>query len=65
MLRVIGYEGEGRHRRPLYVNEGPGSALLGHRIGGELVRGGPSPVDAQRQRVRECQARKRAAGKVP
>jgi hypothetical protein len=43
-LRVVGYEGHGAHRRPIYVDEGPASARLADTVGpgkSSLISGMP------------------------
>lgn len=68
--RVVGYTGEGRAKRPVYVDEGPAvgrvagyvakSSSRGYAvIGGALVQG-ESDLQRQRDAMRALRARRRA-----
>lgn len=71
--RVVGYEGEGRARRPIVVDEGPGAGrthgYVAHAsrrgyavIGGELVVGTRTErADRMAEYAKTYRARQRAA----
>ena len=66
-LRVVGYEGEGRRRRPIYANEGPAATPLvwrpGQAFGGGQLAVGEAPKShAQLNREYKERKRARAAG---
>jgi hypothetical protein len=57
---IVGYEGEGRRRRPVWSDSVPGFAAHSHRPSGQLVTG-QSDRERRRQEQRAYKARKAAA----
>lgn len=57
MKRVIGYE----NGRAIWSENVPSSPGLSKGYGGDLVRGGPGPVEAQRLAERAHKAKLKAA----
>jgi hypothetical protein len=71
--RVVGYEGEGRARRPIYTIEAPAVARANRYvanaarrgfaiIGGTLVEGGPGEYQQHRDQQRAFRDRRRGEG---
>jgi hypothetical protein len=57
---IVGYEGEGRRRRPVWSDSVPGFAAHSHRPAGQLVVG-TSEREQHRIDVRATKRRKAAA----
>lgn len=60
MRTVLGYEGEGRRRRPVWSKNQPAEAPKSARPHGSLVVGAPSSVERHRIVARQHKAAKAA-----